>query len=79
VISPVLRFGTESGSPIPVKWSIVEPGARCDIDDHGRIVTPSSARTATFSAVTDPASHPVGARRAKVLVDVRVHTDEVAQ
>lgn len=76
VISPVLRFGTESGSPIPVKWASLEPVSRCELDDRGRLVTPSNARTATFSAISDPTSHPVGARRAKVLVDVRVHTEE---
>jgi RNA polymerase primary sigma factor len=75
-LSPVLRFGTESGAPIPVGWANLEPIARCDLDDHGRLVTPPSARTATFNAVSDPGTHPVGARRATVLVDVRVHADE---
>ncbi|MCO8127275.1 helix-turn-helix transcriptional regulator [Acidimicrobiia bacterium EGI L10123] len=76
-LTPVLRFGTESGAAIPVRWSSIEPLSRCEIDDKGRLVTPSSARTATFTAITDPSTHPVGARRAKVLVDVRIHTDEV--
>lgn len=76
-VSPVLRFGTESGQPIPVKWASLEPIARCRLDDRGRLVTPASARTAAFTAVSDPASHPVSAWRAKVLLDVRIHTDEV--
>lgn len=75
-ISPVLRFGTESGAAIPVRWESIEPLARCEVDDRNRLITPSTARTAVFSAITDPSSHPVGAHRAKVLVDVRVHTDE---
>ncbi|MEZ5343759.1 MAG: helix-turn-helix domain-containing protein [Acidimicrobiales bacterium] len=76
-VTPILRFGTESGSTIPVEWATLEPVERCELDEYGRLVAPASARTATFSAISDPASHPVGARRSKVLVDVRLHTDEV--
>lgn len=75
-ISPVLRFGTESGAPIPVKWKQVEPLSNCTLDDKGRLVIDGRSRTARFSAVSDPTSHPVGARRATVLVDVRVHNDQ---
>ena len=76
-LSPVLKFGTQSGAPIPVRWSSIDAVAHCEVDEDGRIITPPDERTATFTAVTDPTTHPVGARRAKVLVDVRVHTDEV--
>jgi len=78
-LSPVLRFGTESGAPIPVKWEHLTPVTRCSLDERGRLVTPPTARTAVFSATSDPSSHPVGAHRAAVVVDVRVHTDEVRQ
>jgi RNA polymerase primary sigma factor len=78
-ISPVLRFGTESGSPISVKWELITPGARCELDGRGRLVTPATARTAVFSGRTDPKSHPVGATRSTVVVDVRIHGDEVSQ
>lgn len=77
--SPVLRFGTESGAPIPVEWASIEAVRRCQLGEGGRFVSPPSARTATFSAVTDPSTHPVAAWRAKILLDVRVHNDEVAQ
>lgn len=79
IISPVLRFGTESGTPITVKWANVTPVTRCTLDDRGRLVTPPSTRTALFSAITDPSSHPVGASRAAVVVDVRVHPDGANQ
>lgn len=75
-LSPTLRFGTESGAAIAVKWASIDPVARCRLDDHSRLVTPATARTATFTAVSDPASHPVAAKRAKVLLDVRIHPDE---
>lgn len=78
-ISPVLRFGTESGSNIAVSWEEITPRARCELDGKGRLVTPASARTAVFSGRSNPKSHPVGASRATVVVDVRAHADEVAR
>lgn len=74
-LSPVLRFGTESGSPISVEWAQIEPVSRCSLDSSGRLVTPPTARTAIFSAVTNPNTHPVGATRAKVIVDVGIHAE----
>jgi transcriptional regulator with XRE-family HTH domain len=74
-ISPVLRFGTESGAPVPVKWRLIEPIANCTLDSRQRLVIPPGVRTARFSATTDPATHPVGARRATVLVDLRVQNE----
>jgi transcriptional regulator with XRE-family HTH domain len=74
-LSPLLQFGTESGAPIAVEWAKIEPVTRCSLDTAGRLVTPASARTAVFNAVTNPKTHPVGARRAKVIVDVRVHAE----
>jgi transcriptional regulator with XRE-family HTH domain len=70
---PVLQFGTESGPGISVRWRRVEPVTRCELVD-GQLRTRSDARTAVFSGETDPGSHPVGADRAKVLVDVRQHS-----
>jgi transcriptional regulator with XRE-family HTH domain len=75
-IIPVLRFGTESGSSIAVQWEEISAGLRCELDPRGRLVTPSDARTATFSARTDPTSHPVGATRAAIVVDIRTQADE---
>jgi len=75
-IQPVLRFGTESGATIPVKWANIDAVARCTLDDHGRLVTLASARTAVFSAITAPGSHPVAAKRALVHVDVRVFPND---
>lgn len=70
---PLLQFGTESGPAIPVKWRMVESIARCELVD-GKFFTKSDARTAVFAGETDPGSHPVGANRAKVIVDVRQHS-----
>lgn len=71
-VMPVLRFGTESGPTIPVEWAELEPVSQCQLDSQGRLTMGPKVRTAKFSAVSQPASHPVGASRAKVLIDVRV-------
>jgi transcriptional regulator with XRE-family HTH domain len=78
-VRPVLRFGTESGSALSVDWIALTPLSNCELDEENRLVIPAKARTARFSAVSDPSTHPVGARRAKVLVDVRVYDVEVTQ
>jgi RNA polymerase primary sigma factor len=74
-LRPVLRFGTESGPPIPVKWSSLAAVANCEVLD-GRLVAEGSARQVRFRGRTDPRSYPVGATRAKILVDVRTDAEE---
>jgi RNA polymerase primary sigma factor len=70
--SPTVRFGTESGSGIPVVWESLVGLSRCDVDGDVIVAEPG-ARTARFMGVTDPTTHPVGARHSKALVDVRVY------
>lgn len=76
-VRPILRFGTESGSAIAVDWIELTPLSNCELDADNRLVIPANARTARFSATSDPSTHPVAARRAKVLMDVRVYDVEV--
>jgi RNA polymerase primary sigma factor len=68
---PVLKFATDSGAGLPVKWASLEQIARCEIVDGKRIKVPANARTAEFRGVSDPASHPVAAARSTVYVDFR--------
>lgn len=68
--APVIRFATESGTPIPVNWKEITALAQCR-EENGFILANLGARTVRFSGVTDPATHPVGATRARVQVDVR--------
>lgn len=70
--SPVLRFGTESGAPIPVMWEELKASYKCTVD--GDVITADTgARTVRFTGTTKATSHPVGASRATALVDVRVY------
>jgi RNA polymerase primary sigma factor len=73
VFEPILRYGTESGPPIPVRWAQVTPVSHCSSDHHSRLSSDKGARSVKFRAVTDPVTHPVAAKRAKVLIDVRVY------
>jgi RNA polymerase primary sigma factor len=76
---PVLKFGTESGAAIPVRWDSLEDLSKCEIVDGKRIRVPAGTRTAEFRGVSDPDSHPVGASRSAVFVDFRaVRPEEVA-
>lgn len=68
--APVVRFATESGTPIPVGWKEIAAVTQCREED-GFIVADLGARTVRFRGVTDPATHPVAASRARLQVDVR--------
>lgn len=78
-ITPVLRFGTESGAGIPVEWKDLQPISKCERDERGRLTTKPKDRTAKFSAISKPDSHPVGAKRATISIDVRVHQSQGAE
>jgi transcriptional regulator with XRE-family HTH domain len=68
---PVLKFGTESGAGLPVKWSVLEAIAHCDVVDGLRIEVPADTRGIEFRGVSDPSTHPVAATRSTVYVDFR--------
>jgi RNA polymerase primary sigma factor len=70
--SPLLRFGTESGAAIPVVWEQLTPTEKCAVD--GDVITADAgARIVRFAGTTKADSHPVAARRATALVDIRVY------
>lgn len=78
--APVLKFATESGAGLPVKWASLEEVARCEIVDEKRIRVPANARTIEFRGITDPTTHPVAATRSTVYVDFRsVRAEEAGQ
>jgi RNA polymerase primary sigma factor len=69
-LSPVLKFGTESGPAISVEWAELEATAN-SVERKGRLFSDAKARTVSFRAVSDPATHPVSSARARVMVDIR--------
>lgn len=75
--SPVLRFGTESGAAIAVRWEDLTAIEKCSVEGD-MIVSASGARTVRFTGRTNPHSHPVNAARATALVDVRVYKGSIS-
>lgn len=74
----VIRFGAASGSGEPVAWSNVQGLKNCRYDeDEAILVVAAGARTAKFSGRTNAETHPVGARYAKVELDIRVEGGQV--
>lgn len=71
---PVIGFGTETGSPIRVRWRDLAVTTGGTLQD-GRIVTEAGTRTVKFTGTSDPASHPVSAHRATAFVDVRAGSE----
>ena len=75
--TPVLKFGTETGGGIPVRWDTLEGIDNCEVENN-RIKVEAGVRTVEFRGISDPSSHPVAAERATVLVDFRaVRPEEV--
>ncbi len=57
---PRLVFAGETGKRSKVDWKKITPISNCEVDDESQVVTvPAGKRSARFTAVTDPASHPV--------------------
>lgn len=72
-LRPVVRFSADSGAGEPIEWSQVVGLKNCRYDEQSRVlVVPSGTRTAKFGGRTNPDTHPVLARYAKVELDVRV-------
>ncbi len=69
-LTPVAKFDVRSGGRPQVDWKILTPSDNCRIDDDN-VVIEAGVRSATFVGVTDPASHPVQGRLARLIVDVQ--------
>ena len=71
-LSPVVKFATESGGGIPVRWADLSALDKCVVDTAQWSVTPDSGeRLIKFRGKTDPKSHPVSAEKAKAVVELR--------
>ncbi|GAA0953566.1 helix-turn-helix transcriptional regulator [Actinocorallia libanotica] len=70
ILEPVLRFLVRSGSSIIGKWAEIRPEAGCIRTEAGHLRFKPGIRSATFTAVSDVASHPVDAQMTTVEVDL---------
>ncbi|MEV6807037.1 helix-turn-helix transcriptional regulator [Streptomyces sp. NPDC051132] len=69
VLAPVAKFDVRSGGRPSVEWELLVGSETCRAE-NGTIVVDPGVRTAVFSGVTDPASHPVRGGYARLVIDV---------
>ncbi|WP_247593845.1 helix-turn-helix transcriptional regulator [Streptomyces sp. S816] len=69
VLAPVAKFDVRSGGRPSVGWELLVGSESCRVENDTVIIEPG-VRTAVFSGVTDPSSHPVRGRYARLIVDV---------
>ncbi|MGZ3143287.1 helix-turn-helix transcriptional regulator [Lentzea chajnantorensis] len=70
LLTPVAKFDVRSGGRPVVKWKQLMQGQNCR-EEGGNLVIEAGVRSASFSGTTDPASHPVHASLAGLVIDVQ--------
>ncbi|MEU8619263.1 helix-turn-helix transcriptional regulator [Streptomyces sp. NPDC048623] len=70
VLTPVAKFDVRSGGRPAVGWAELTPSDNCRLENGDLVVDPG-VRTAVFTGVTDPATHPVRGGLARLVVDVQ--------
>ncbi|MFF6791559.1 helix-turn-helix transcriptional regulator [Streptomyces filamentosus] len=70
ILAPVAKFDVRSGGRPAVGWSTLAASDNCRVENDLLIVAPG-ARTAVFTGVTDPATHPVQSALARLVVDIQ--------
>lgn len=78
VFDPVVRFASESGPPVTVRWSELRGAERCTSVSPRSVRASQTARTVRIEGETVPGSQPVGAKYAAVQVDVATSRGEEA-
>ncbi|MFE2076906.1 helix-turn-helix domain-containing protein [Streptomyces misionensis] len=69
VLAPVAKFDVRSGGRPSVDWEVLVGTESCRAENDTIVIEPG-VRTAVFSGVTDPSSHPVRGGYARLTVDV---------
>ncbi len=69
LLTPVAKFDVRSGGRPTVDWSLLVGSESCRAEGNDIVVEPG-VRTAVFTGVTDPATHPVQGGFARLAVDV---------
>lgn len=70
LLTPVAKFDVRSGGRPTIEWGDLIPGEGCR-RQNWNLVVPPGVRSASFTGITNPASHPVDARFARLVVDVQ--------
>ncbi|WP_327376138.1 helix-turn-helix transcriptional regulator [Streptomyces sp. NBC_01216] len=70
VLTPVAKFDVRSGGRPAVEWAALDASEDCRME-NGNLVVDPGVRTAVFTGVTEPATHPVQGGFARLVVDVQ--------
>lgn len=68
-ITPVAKFDVRSGGRPSVDWAVLSATENCQVESDDLIIPPGT-RSASFTGVTDPTTHPVRSRFARLVVDL---------
>lgn len=69
LLTPVAKFDVRSGGRPTVRWSDLTAMEGCRIDGENLLID-AGVRQAVFVGITDPSTHPVRGRFARILVEV---------
>jgi transcriptional regulator with XRE-family HTH domain len=78
VFDPVVRFASESGPPVTVRWRELRGTERCTAISPRSVKANDTARTVRIEGETVPDSQPVSAKYAAIQVDVAKSRGEEA-
>ncbi|MEU6979520.1 helix-turn-helix transcriptional regulator [Streptomyces sp. NPDC046371] len=70
VLTPVAKFDVRSGGRPAVEWALLAASEDCRVEDGNLVVDPG-VRSALFTGVTDPSTHPVQGAFARLAVEVQ--------
>lgn len=70
MLTPVAKFDVRSGGRPAVGWAMLVASDNCRVE-KGNLVIDPGVRTAVFTGVTDPSTHPVRSGFARLVVDVQ--------
>ncbi len=70
VLTPVAKFDVRSGGRPAVGWAVLAASDNCRVENGNLVVAPG-VRTAVFTGVTDPVTHPVPGALARLVIDVQ--------
>ncbi|MFD0151638.1 helix-turn-helix transcriptional regulator [Streptomyces sp. NPDC055721] len=70
VLTPVAKFDVRSGGRPAVEWAVLAASDDCRVE-NGNLVVDPGVRSAVFTGVTNPATHPVQGGFARLVVDVQ--------
>jgi transcriptional regulator with XRE-family HTH domain len=70
LLTPVAKFDVRSGGRPAVTWKELVAAENCRRENDNLVIEPG-VRSASFSGVTDPATHPVSSSLARLIIDLQ--------